>query len=201
MSALLATLFVLSGAAALLYQVAWQRVLFAIYGVNIESVAIIVTAFMVGLGVGAALGGVLSRRWPRARLAWFVIVEAALGAFGLASLPLFHVVGEATLHWSLPAVAAVTFVLVVLPTTLMGATLPLVVAHAISKNRNVGASLGLYYAVNTAGSAIASILAATVLLATLGLGHTVFVAAALNLVASACVAALAIVERRQQGRA
>lgn len=50
-------LFFVSGAAALLYQVVWQRTLFAIYGINVESVTMVVTAFMLGLGLGSLAGG------------------------------------------------------------------------------------------------------------------------------------------------
>src|SRR5262252_2519141 len=54
--------FFVSGFPALLYQIVWQRALFTLYGVNIESVTMVVTAFMVGLGLGSLLGGVVSRR-------------------------------------------------------------------------------------------------------------------------------------------
>ena len=53
--------FFLSGFAALLYQIVWQRALFAIYGINIESVTMVVTAFMLGLGLGSLAGGALSK--------------------------------------------------------------------------------------------------------------------------------------------
>ena len=53
----LAVLFMLSGVAALIYQVVWQRLLFTLFGVNIESVTLIVSIFMFGLGVGAIVGG------------------------------------------------------------------------------------------------------------------------------------------------
>src|SRR5882757_2065065 len=53
----LALLFFCSGIPALIYQIVWQRALFAIYGVNAQSVAVVVTAFMVGLGIGSLVGG------------------------------------------------------------------------------------------------------------------------------------------------
>src|SRR2546427_2232945 len=53
----LCVLFFLSGFPALLYQVVWQRALFTIYGVNIESVTVVVSAFMLGLGLGSLVGG------------------------------------------------------------------------------------------------------------------------------------------------
>src|ERR1700746_976735 len=62
---LLSVLFFCSGMPALIYQVVWQRVLFSIYGVNAESVAVIVSAFMLGLGLGSLLGGRASDRVPQ----------------------------------------------------------------------------------------------------------------------------------------
>src|SRR6185295_16075978 len=58
----LCVLFFVSGFPALIYQLAWQRALFRIFGVNIESVTIVVTAFMLGLGLGSLAGGWLSTR-------------------------------------------------------------------------------------------------------------------------------------------
>ena len=58
---LLSALFLCTGMPALIYQIVWQRVLFLIYGVNSQSVAVVVSAFMLGLGPGSLLGG----RCPR----------------------------------------------------------------------------------------------------------------------------------------
>ncbi len=61
---LLSVLFLCSGMPALLYQIVWQRGLFSIYGVNSQSVVVVVSAFMLGLGLGSLLGGRLSARFP-----------------------------------------------------------------------------------------------------------------------------------------
>jgi len=58
----LCVLFFFSGFPALIYQLTWQRALFRIFGVNIESVTVVVAAFMLGLGLGSLLGGELSKR-------------------------------------------------------------------------------------------------------------------------------------------
>ena len=60
--------FFASGASALVYQVAWQRILALHTGVGIASIAMIVASFMAGIGLGSHLGGVLSTRLtpPRA---------------------------------------------------------------------------------------------------------------------------------------
>src|SRR5271167_4083290 len=83
-------LFFLSGFPALIYQIVWQRSLFTIYGVNIESVTMVVTAFMLGLGLGSLLGGFVSTLSGIPLLAAFGLAELGTGVFGLVSLRLFH---------------------------------------------------------------------------------------------------------------
>src|SRR5437868_5945464 len=74
--------FFVSGMPALIYQLVWQRSLFTIYGINVESVAVVVTGFMLGLGLGSLLGGQLSRsRYPL--LLMFGVIELAIGIFGV----------------------------------------------------------------------------------------------------------------------
>ena len=172
--------FIVSGFAALLYQVCWQRALFAIFGINIEAVTVVVTAFMLGLGVGSLAGGEISKRPTRPVLLYFSAVEAGIGGFGLASLRLFDAVGSWTLHAPSWVVATASLVLVLIPTTLMGATLPLLVAHAVRQTHNVGRSVGMLYFVNTLGSAVASFAAVLALLPQLALSGSIRVAAALN---------------------
>src|SRR5689334_4874023 len=73
-------LFFISGIPALLYQIVWQRALFTIYGVNIESVTVIVTVFMLGLGLGSLAGGKLSTGVRLLRA--FGLIELGVGIFG-----------------------------------------------------------------------------------------------------------------------
>src|SRR6185503_11280425 len=101
--------FLASGFAALLYQVVWQRSLYAIYGINIESVTVVVTAFMLGLGLGSLAGGAVSRDPRRPALLLFSIVELGIAAFGLLSLPLFRAIGRLTLQMPPVGTALVTF--------------------------------------------------------------------------------------------
>jgi|GEM_PF-1889080 spermidine synthase len=178
---LLPVLFFASGFAALLYQIVWQRTLFSIYGINIESVTVIVTAFMLGLGFGSLGGGAISKRARLPVVLLFAGVEAAIGLYGLASLSLFRLVGAATLDEAPGVIALVTLLMVLVPTTLMGATLPLLVAHFTRRSQNVGDSVGELYYVNTLGAAFASILSVLFVLGHLGQAHTVQAAAALNL--------------------
>src|SRR5712671_7024840 len=80
---LLCVLFFFSGFPALIYQLTWQRSLFRIFGVNTESVTIVVTAFMVGLGLGSLAGGWISRRVAVGPLLLLGVIELATAAFGL----------------------------------------------------------------------------------------------------------------------
>jgi hypothetical protein len=178
----LAFLFLISGFAALIYQIAWQRLLFSIFGVNIESVTIIVSIFMFGLGVGSLAGGLVSKRIPDRLPQLFFILELCIAAFGIASVPLIKWVGAATLHLSLVGVSLVVYLLLAVPTMCMGATLPILVEYLGQRNAGIGRSVGLLYCVNTAGSALACFLTAGVLFVFLGLQWSVYVAAFCNFI-------------------
>jgi len=174
-------IFCASGFAALIYQVVWQRVLFATFGVNIEAVTTIVTAFLAGLGVGSLLGGRFAEGSDRALLIWFGVIETAVGLFGLVSLPFFRAMGDLTLGLESVPRAVVMALVVMLPTTLMGATLPLLAGYLVRVNANVGRTVGLLYFVNTAGSALAALAAVLILLGDLGETRSVMLAAGVNL--------------------
>lgn len=176
--------FFLSGFAALLYQIVWQRALYAIYGINVESVTMVVTAFMLGLGLGSLGGGAISNDKRRPVLLMFSLVELGIGLFGAVSLSVFHAVGEVTLGMSTVGTFVVTFLLVLVPTLLMGSTLPLLVAHLVRSSGNVGKSVGTLYFVNTLGSAFASAAAVLVVLGHAGQSGSVRIAALLNLTVS-----------------
>jgi spermidine synthase len=189
-------LFFVSGAPALLYQIVWQRALFTIYGVNVESVTIVVSAFMLGLGLGSLCGGAISRNPRLPMLAVFGAIELSIGICGAASLRVFHWAGTYTAGASLPATAALTFLLVLLPTTLMGATLPILVAHLVRISANVGASVGMLYFVNTLGSAMACLAAAGFLMRSLGESGCVACAAAINFTVGTAALASHLLTRR-----
>jgi predicted membrane-bound spermidine synthase len=183
----LAFLFFLSGFAALIYQIVWQRVLFGLFGVNVESVTITVSLFMFGLGIGSLVGGQLSRRFPAHAPQWFLLCELAIGVFGLFSIPLIEHVGAATLHGSQLSISLATYALLGLPTMGMGATLPILVGYLNRYYANVGKSVGILYFTNTLGSAAACFVTADVLFVLLGLQAAVFVAAAGNFIVALLV--------------
>jgi len=144
----LAVVFFLSGGAALVYQIVWQRALFVIYGLDAVSVTIVVTAFMLGLGIGSLAGGALSRAYPKKVVTLFTVSELGIALFGFFSLNLFAGVAGLTQGIGHLATGIVAFLLVVIPTTLMGATLPLLVAHAAARSGSVGRSVSTLYCVN-----------------------------------------------------
>lgn len=146
-------LFMISGAAALIYQVCWQRLLFESVGVDIESVTIIVSTFMLGLGLGALVGGELADRFPDWTLTMFGIIELATAAFGALSSYLIHAVSLAVIHASTVETIAANFGLLLCPTLMMGATLPILVKRVMQLYQNVGASVGALYFANTMGVA------------------------------------------------
>lgn len=178
----LAGLFFLSGMAALIYQVVWQRLLFTLFGVNIESVTLIVSVFMFGLGVGAMAGGWLSQKYAKKLPELFLWIEIGIAAFGFVSVWLIHAVGAFAAGGSTLFIALVVYAVLFFPTLCMGATLPILVAYLHQKDGRLGASVGLLYTFNTAGSALACFLTAGVLFRYLGLTGSVWFAAMLNVV-------------------
>ena len=178
----LAGLFFLSGIAALVYQVAWQRLLFTLFGVNIESVTLIVSVFMFGLGVGAMVGGWMSERYASRLPELFLWIEIGIAAFGFVSVPLIAAVGGAAAGGGPVATALVVYLVLFFPTLCMGATLPILVAYLHRQGGSVGSAVGVLYTFNTAGSALACFLTAGVLFRYLGLTGSVWFAAVCNLV-------------------
>ena len=177
---LLSVLFFFSGMPALVYQIVWQRVLFAIYGVNAESVAVVVSAFMLGLGLGSLAGGWLSSRFPRHAIVMFGAAELGVALFGLSSLRIFHWAEESTAGVGLGPTMVFSLLLLIIPTMLMGATLPLLVEHLVGTSGRVGYSVATLYFVNTFGSAVACYFCASFLLREFGQSGSVTVAALVN---------------------
>jgi MFS family permease len=183
----LVPLFFLSGVAALVYQVCWQRMLFVAFGVDIESVTIIVSTFMFGLGVGALVGGELADRFPKRMLTMFSIIELTIGVFGILSPTLIPAIGSVAIQGSLPTIALANFLLLLVPTIMMGATLPILVAYVVQSYKSVGVSIGLLYFVNTLGAALGAAGTGLVTFYFFGLTATIYAAAALNVLVSAVV--------------
>lgn len=175
--------FFASGNAALIYQTVWQRYLFTGLGVDIDSVTLIVSAFMLGIGVGGGLGGWMADRWPQKRLLLYAFAELALALLGamspriFAQLPWLAGVG---LDYSVIAVLSLGGLLI--PTVIMGTTLPLLTMYFDDAINNVGVSVGQLYFFNTLGAAMGAWLASYVIFVRSGLSAAILMAVAINVI-------------------
>ncbi len=185
--------FFLSGAAALVYQVTWQRILALHSGVGIYSIAIIVAAFMLGLGAGSHAGGVASARLaPRAALRAFAFIELGIAAFGAVSVALYYdwlYVHAANLYAPLWRAALLHVVALAAPTALMGMSLPFLVRAMVRSAPSAGETVGRLYAVNLLGAATGAIVTPWVLIRVAGMRGAVACAAAANVAAALIVLA------------
>ena len=184
--------FFLSGASALTYQVAWQRLLYAQFGVDLQAITIIVSCFMLGLGIGSLLGGWLADRFPQLNLRTFALVEFSIGLFGLVSSWLIRTIGESISLAGPVALSATSFSILLVPTLLMGATLPLLIAYFYRHYRSVGVTVGKLYFVNTLGAAAGAYTTGLVVFNYLTLSGSIRVAVIINFV----VAAAALIASR-----
>jgi MFS family permease len=191
---LLGLLFLASGVAALLYQVAWQRTLFGWFGVDLDSVSVIVSIFMMGLGGGALVGGWLADRFPARRILIFSLIEWTIGAFGFFSLGFMDRVGAAFSGANLATLVLLTFLVFAVPTLAMGATLPVLVTEMVARTGNVGRSTGNLYFINTLGAALGALAAGFVILPIGGLDGLMAAGATLNFAVG--LVALTILGRR-----
>lgn len=187
--AVLLPIFFLSGVAALLYQMVWQRMLTLFGGADVYSVTIIVSAFMFGIGLGSLAGGHYADRLDNRRcLRAFAAAEVAVALFAAASpFILFDVlyVRFGGLGLSRLATAGVLFGVLLWPTFFMGASLPLL-ARAATRSAAVSPDrVGALYGWNTLGAAFGSLFAVWVLVRAFGFPGTIGLGVVLNLVCAA----------------
>src|SRR5688572_5056104 len=190
---LVLALFAVTGFSALCLQVVWQRVISIHGGVDLFSSATVVAAFMAGLGLGNLVGGALADRLgARRSILAFAIANLGVGLFGWVSIAIFYDGYRALAAHvqSLPAAFAFHFVLLVVPTTLMGLSLPLLSRGVVRNVGEAAAVVGRLYAANTLGAAAGAAVAGWLLLGNLGFEGTVRLASSLNLVAAIVVLAL-----------
>ena len=203
-------LFFASGAAGLIYEIVWTRQLIYVFGSGLYAVTAVLSAFMAGLALGSFLLGRASDRL-RFPLRFYSFLEAALASAGLllplALRQLDLVDGWAYRQWGqdfalLTACRfAVTFFLLLIPTTLMGATLPVLSRALVGQGSRLGLRVGGLYAVNTAGAVAGAFLAGFYFLGAYGVLRTNSLAALLNLVAALGAFALsALTEKGPGGR-
>ncbi len=185
-AAILASVFFFSGFAALLYQVAWQRILTVHFGVGTISITLIVSVYMFGLGLGSLFGAVISERIAR-RIRFYYFLELGIGAFGLASLPFIDYLGNRLAGSGYFVSFLAMFVFLSLPTFLMGITLPLLTKIYNRIVFDFMKSISLLYFVNTLGASIGALVGSYVVVSFFGLDVAVYLAVAINLVLAALI--------------
>lgn len=182
--------FFLSGATGLVYEVLWTRMLGLVFGHTIFAITTVLTAFMAGLGLGSLLFGRIADRYPYP-LALYGILEAGIGASCLL-IPLLlptveslYLALSGALHLSFWAFSLAQFamilVLLLIPTTLMGATLPILSRFFVTDEGTLAKRVGLLYALNTFGAVLGTALAGYVLLPNFGMRGTLYLAATVNI--------------------
>lgn len=189
--------FFLSGAAALILQVLWTRMLGHVFGATALAVSTTLTVFMAGLALGSHLGGRIAHRLKRPLLA-FAVLETAVGAYGLLVPTLFELlptlqraVGLELGFWGYAVFRFfMVAVILALPTTAMGATLPILAQGVVQRSDEMASRVGTLYAANTFGAVAGAFLAGFVLIPDLGITTTVYLAAAIDLLVAVLVLAL-----------
>ena len=202
--ALVFVCFFVSGFAALIYQTAWTRQFAFVFGTSELAIATVLAAYMGGLAAGAAIAARFAPQVRRPVLT-YALLELGIAAAALA-VP-FGISVARGLYQALfatsggpPAVGglgtalfylACSFVILLIPTGLMGATLPLLTRHAVKSSREIGSRTGALYAINTAGAVAGTLLTGFLILPELGLRGTLAVAIASNALVFAAAALLA----------
>ena len=187
--------FFISGMAALIYEQIWTKELSLIFGSTGYALSTVLASFMSGLAIGSLFGGRIAKR--RDPVTTFGHVQIALCLTGVVMSicidrlsPVF-----ALLYYSfkgMPTLFLLTqfvviFVLLLVPTILMGMTFPLAMAGYITSIENVSEDSGRLYAYNTIGSVIGALLAGFITIPLLGLNNTIYIASLCNFLAAIAV--------------
>ncbi|MGH9346335.1 MAG: fused MFS/spermidine synthase [Vicinamibacterales bacterium] len=186
--------FACSGAAALIYETTWTRLLTLFMGHTVAAASTVLAAFMGGLAIGAALAGRLAPRLGRATaLRGYAAIEILIAVAAMA-LPFALSLLEPIVAWAYAdgdggALFALVrllcaLLIVTLPAIAMGATLPLAIRWLAGPAERAGRDTGLLYAANTVGAALGAVVSGFVLLPALGIRMTTLVGVALNLLSA-----------------
>jgi len=185
-------LYAASGAAALVYEVTWTRLLALQLGHTVAAASTVLAAFMGGLALGAWLAGYTSAASLRAYAALELLVAATALLLPVALTSATPALAWAYADGAAPARFAIVRVVISLallgvPAAAMGATFPIAAAWLAShdKGRASFSGAGSLYASNTAGAALGALAAGFWLIPTLGLRGTTWVGVGLNIAAAA----------------
>jgi spermidine synthase len=185
-SVLVYLIFILSGAAGLIYEVVWARQLVLVFGNTTQAVSAILTGFFGGMAIGAFVGGRLADR-VRSPLRLYGVLEVALVVVVILTPITFRLINEiyrgayGSLESSPQSLALIRFGLALLAlgpaTVLMGATLPTLTRHLSARGQHLSGAFGRLYAANTFGAILGTLLSGLVLIELLGLTGALVVGA------------------------
>ncbi|MBN1827192.1 MAG: fused MFS/spermidine synthase [Candidatus Eisenbacteria bacterium] len=197
-------IFFLSGVAGLLYQVVWNRLLLLVFGGSSYATATVLASFMSGLALGSWLFGRRADRSPDP-LRLYGAIEIGIAVTALL-VPALTLAGRALFLRAAPALEgtalfvpvryALAFLTLLLPTTLMGGTFPVLSRVIVRELDRVGRGVGLLYFLNTGGAVLGAVLAAFATLPFLGLHGSIAVGVAINVFVGFGALLLARGERR-----
>jgi len=186
-----AACFFLSGATGLIYEVLWARLLGLVFGATTLAVSTVLAAFMGGLALGSALAGRSGARVRRPVRA-YGLLEIGIALYALAVPFLFSLVDNLyAIIWQQFHPGFFVFglwrfllscLMLLLPTTLMGATLPLLSAALTRSAAQTSTSITRLYTRNLAGAICGAIIAGFLLLPTFGVRATIYIAAVINII-------------------
>jgi spermidine synthase len=182
--------FFASGFSGLVYQVIWVRELVLVFGATTFAVSTVLTAFMGGLALGSFYFGRRSAKIKQP-LKLYALLEIGIGLYGLAVPFIFAVLPKLYqpfwrwLHLSFLTLSLIRFIfaaaVLIVPTALMGATLPILSSYYVKEQSRIGLRVGSLYALNTFGAVLGAAATGFVLIPAIGMSATTAVAAALNL--------------------
>ena len=185
-------LFVLSGATSLVYEVLWLRQLILIFGSTQFATSTILSTFMGGLALGAFGAGRLLTGRQVSPLRIYGVLEIGIGLYALlvptllgALSPVYRVIwqagaSESFIMLSLAKFAGIALILLP-PTVLMGASLPVLARQVADDPDRIGGKVGLLYAINTLGAVLGTFVAGFVAIPGIGMQRTLWATAAVNL--------------------
>ncbi len=182
---IISTLFFLSGASGLIFQTVWVRLLEIFFGVTLVAITLIVSSYMAGLGIGTLIGGRLASKLSNSKqnIKAYGVVQLGIALFGFLSPQLIDWVGRNTAGSSYALVFILSFLLMVIPTMLMGMTLPFLVQAFNLEIKETGKTIGFLYGINTLGAAFGALLAGFWLIGFFGFGGAIIVAVSCNFLA------------------
>jgi spermidine synthase len=185
-SRLVLAIFILSGAAGLMYEVVWSRQLVLVFGNTTQAVSTILTGFFGGMAIGSFVGGRLADK-VRSPLRLYGLLELILVVVVVATPVTFRLLHEVyrgvygSIEGQPLLLALLRFALAILAlapaTVLMGATLP-TLTRQLTRERHLSAAFGRLYTANTVGAIVGTLVAGLALIELLGLTGTLFVGAA-----------------------